>query len=157
MRMLLLFFIVWLIFNQAVTLEIVLFGIGISLMMFVFVCKFMDHSIHRELLLYRRAVFLIRYFVILVREIIKANLAVIRLIVSNTEVIEPYAASFRTSLKSEFARVLLANSITLTPGTMTVILDGDFYVVHCLDQSLAEGMEDSIFVHMLEQLEEMGE
>lgn len=155
--MLLLFFIVWLIFNQAITLEIVLFGIGISLMMFVFVCKFMDHSMHQELLLYRRAVFLIRYFVILVREIIKANLAVIRLIVSNTEVIEPYAASFRTNLKSEFARVLLANSITLTPGTMTVILDGDFYVVHCLDRSLAEGMEDSIFVHMLEQLEEMGE
>ena len=53
------------------------------------------------------------------------------------------------------ARILLANSITLTPGTITVLLEEDEYVVHCLDKSLAEGINSSIFVSMLRKMERM--
>ena len=72
------------------------------------------------------------------------------------EVMEPVIVKFRTSLKKEVTRVILANSITLTPGTITVSLEEDELTVHCLDKSLAEGMEDSIFVKMLEKMDEMG-
>ena len=58
-----------------------------------------------------------------------------------------------TDLKSETAKVMLANSITLTPGTITVSLEDDTLLVHCLDKTLSEGMEDSEFVKMLEKLE----
>ena len=61
-----------------------------------------------------------------------------------------------TNLKSEVARVMLANSITLTPGTITVSLRGQELLVHCLDKSLAEGMENSEFVKLLEALEGEG-
>ena len=62
---------------------------------------------------------------------------------------------FRTTLRTRVARVLLANSITLTPGTITVTLEGDELTVHCLDKTLAEGLSDGIFVRELEKLERM--
>ena len=49
--------------------------------------------------------------------------------------------------------MVLANSITLTPGTITVGLEGQEFYVHCLDKELAEGMENSIFVELLEKME----
>ena len=61
---------------------------------------------------------------------------------------------FKTDLHSTFARVLLANSITLTPGTITVALTGNEYTVHCLDKELAEGISSSVFVKLLEKIEE---
>ena len=67
--------------------------------------------------------------------------------------VEPQIVHFTSGLKSEFARVVLANSITLTPGTITVNLEGNEFYVHCLDKEFAEGMEQSIFVELLEKME----
>ena len=47
--------------------------------------------------------------------------------------INPRIVHFRTRLSSKFARVILANSITLTPGTLTLDLDEDHLVVHWVD------------------------
>ena len=46
-----------------------------------------------------------------------------------------------------------ANSITLTPGTITVSLTDNEYTVHCLDKELAEGISSSVFVKLLTKLE----
>ena len=62
---------------------------------------------------------------------------------------------FKTDLKTTPARIMLANCITLTPGTITVSLEENEYVVHCLDKSLAEGINSSIFVTLLKELERM--
>lgn len=155
--MLPLFFIVWIIFNGRVTLEIVLFGIAISGLMFAFVCKFMDYSMEKERKFYKKFPLFCKYAVLLVKEIIKANLAVCYLIPTRREVTEPVLVKVHTNLKTETARVILANSITLTPGTITVSLAGQELLVHCLDKSLAEGMEDSEFVRLLEAMEEEAE
>jgi multicomponent Na+:H+ antiporter subunit E len=47
--------------------------------------------------------------------------------------IDPGIVHFRTRLKSDLARVILTNSITLTPGTITLDLNDDHLVVHWLD------------------------
>lgn len=151
--MLLLFFFVWIIFNSRVTLEIVLFGIAVSLAMFAFVCKFMDYSIQREKRLYRMLPQYAQYVVVLIKEIIGANLTVCRMILTRKETMEPVIVRVHTDLKTETAKVILANSITLTPGTITVSMSGQELLVHCLDKSLSEGMEDSVFVKLLEKME----
>jgi len=151
--MLLLFFLAWIIFNGRVTLEIVLFGIVIALAVFAFVCKFMDFSIQRERNFYRRLPQFARYVFVLIREIITANLAVCRMILTRKEVMEPVVVRVRANLKTETARVILANSITLTPGTITVSMTDQELLVHCLDKSLSEGMEDSVFVRLLQKME----
>ena len=151
--MLLLFFAVWLIFNGRITVEICLFGVAVCAAVFAFVCKFMDHSLQKELRFYRKLPLYGRYVILLVAEIIKANMTVCRMILTRKEIVEPVIVKVHTNLKTETARVLLANSITLTPGTITVSLTGQELLVHCLDKSLAEGMEDSEFVRLLEKLE----
>ena len=153
--MFLLFFFVWIIFNGRITAEIVTIGILVSVAVFVFFCKFMDYSFQKEMLLYQRGVFFLGYLYLLMKEIVKANLAVTHLILTQKEIMEPVLVTFKTNLKSEIAKVILANSITLTPGTITVSMEENELVVHCLDKSLAEGMESSSFVKMLEKMERL--
>jgi multicomponent Na+:H+ antiporter subunit E len=50
---------------------------------------------------------------------------------------------------------LLANAITLTPGTITVNIDGNHFAVHCLDKSIAVGMDSSSFVKVITKLENL--
>lgn len=154
--MLLLFFAVWVIFNGRITAEILLFGAAIAAAMFWFVCHFMGHSLKKELRFYRLLPDFVRYTFLLIKEIIGANHAVRHLMLSRKERVEPVLVRFSTDLKSEISRVILANSITLTPGTITVSLKDGEYLVHCLDKSLSEGMEDSAFVKMLKKMEEEG-
>lgn len=61
---------------------------------------------------------------------------------------------FRTELKEEGTRLALANSITLTPGTVTVSLKGDRLCVHALDGDFAKGVKDNGFAPRLERWEE---
>ena len=155
--MLLLFFLVWIIFNGAITTEICIFGVVVAFLMFGFVCKFMDYSWRKEKLLIQRSGYFLLYLGNLLIEIVRANVSVCRFVLSDRDEIHPVMVSFHTTLKSSLARVILTNSITLTPGTITVSLQGDEVIVHCLDRSLAEGMEDSSFVKMLEHMERIGE
>ena len=151
--MFLLFFLVWIIFNGAVTMEIVLFGLAVSLAMYAFICKFMNYSIYKDIAYGKRGFRILQYVCVLVWEIVKANFAVIKLITSSKYDLEPVLIRFKTDLKTSFTRILLANSITLTPGTITVSLENDEYVVHCLDKSLAEGINSSVFVTLLRKME----
>lgn len=151
--MLLLFFLAWVVFNGRLTLEIALFGIAVAGAVFFFVCRFMDYSLKQELRLYRLLPAFVQYLYYLIKEIILANLTVTRLILTRKEEMEPVLVHVRADLKSETARVILANSITLTPGTITVSLTEDKLLVHCLDKSLSEGMDDSVFVRLLQKME----
>lgn len=152
--MLLLFFCVWIIFNGAVTVEILMLDMILTAAMFWFICRFMDYDLEKEWKFYQRIPLLARYAVVLLREILKANAAVFHMILTRKENIEPVLVHVRTDLKTETARVILANSITLTPGTITVSMTEHQLLVHCLDKSLAEGMEDSVFVELLRKMEE---
>ena len=153
--MLLLFFLVWIIFNGRLTMEIALFGIAVAGAVFAFVCRFMEYSLKKELRFYRLMPAFVQYLYYLIKEIVFSNITVSRMILTRKEEMEPVIVHVRTRLKSETARVILANSITLTPGTITVSLTDDKLLVHCLDKSLSEGMEDSLFVRLLQKMEEI--
>lgn len=154
--MLFIFFLLWVIFNGRLTLEIAIFGIVISVLIYWFICKFMDWSIQKDLWILKISGLLIQYAFMLMIEIFKANIATIKMIFTEKYEREPVLVSFETSLKSKVLRVLLANSITITPGTITVSLEGNRYLVHCLDKDFSEGIEDSAFVKLLEKMEKAG-
>lgn len=151
--MYLMYFILWIIFNGTITWEICLFGLIIAGAVFAFTCKFMDYSIEKEKHLLKKGFQMLRYIFVLVKEIVKANFAVIHLILSEREEIEPALVTFEAEMETDPGRAFLANAITLTPGTITVSLEGSRYLVHCLDESMAEGMDRSVFVELLEELE----
>lgn len=56
------------------------------------------------------------------------------------ERIDPRIVTFKTRLKSDVARAALANSITLTPGTITVRVEEDVFTVHALSDKTAAGL-----------------
>lgn len=151
--MYLLFFSIWVILNGRITLEVVLFGIAVATLMFAFICKFMGYSIKKEIWLFKNFFLLLWYVLVLIVEILKANFAVVKLIFSVKYQIEPALVTFKSPLKTGFANFLLANSITLTPGTITVSAENGEFMVHCLDKDFAVGMDESIFVHLLKKLE----
>lgn len=153
--MYLVFFLVWIIFNGKFTWEIAAFGAVFSGVMYLFLCRFLNYSFHKDLMLCKKAFGFLHYIFVLLKEIIKANMAVVRMICSSRYVTEPAIVRFKVDLKTNFARVLLADSITLTPGTITVSMSDGEYIVHCLDKNLAEGLDRSVFVELLQKLERM--
>ncbi len=151
--MYLLYFCAWLIFAGSITIEICLFGLIIAAAIFIFTCKFMDYSVEKEKKMIKKAGKFLWYVIVLIKEILLANVQTIRLILSEKEEVKPVLVDFETDLTTEMGKVLLANSITLTPGTITVEVDENGYLVHCLDESLAGGMEESEFVKLIRKLE----
>ena len=75
-------------------------------------------------------------------EIALSNIHVAYLVLHPRLPVEPSLVEFETSLQSETAQVLLAQSITLTPGTVTVDVSNGMFMVHCLSAKSRQGMED---------------
>ena len=148
-------FLFWLVFNGRFTVEIAVFGLVLSAAILWFMCKFMDYSLEKDFRIVKKSLWMIKYVLILIVEIGKANVGVLKILLSVRYEKEPVLVSFHTDLKSRAARVILANSITLTTGTITVNLMDDYYEVHCLDKSLAAGLDSSIFVKQLKKFEEI--
>lgn len=151
--MFILILLLWIIFNGQLTLEIFLFGLAFATVVYAFLIKFFGFSVKKDIGLLKKTGFAVEYLVVLFFEIIKANIATAKLVLSSKYDVEPAVIKFKAPLKTEVARVILANSITLTPGTITVRLQYDEFTVHCLDKTFAEGINSSIFVKLLQRME----
>ena len=81
------------------------------------------------------------YFPWLMWEVVKANVDVAFAILGGNEAIAPRMMKVTASQRSDVGRVTYANSITLTPGTVTVYVDGNVFLIHALTEASAEGLE----------------
>jgi len=70
------------------------------------------------------------YLVTFIFSCIKANLDVAYRVLHPRMPIKPGIVKIKTSLKSDFAKTLLANSITMTPGTLTVDVKNEYLYIH---------------------------
>ena len=85
---------------------------------------------------------LARFWVLLVREITVSNIEVVRAILSPGPPIQPHFLRVRTRQQSDLGKAILANSITLTPGTVTVDVQGDELLVHALTEASGRAVEE---------------
>ncbi len=81
------------------------------------------------------------YWPWLLKEIVLANIDVAKAILRLPGGIDPTVFKVRASQRSELGRVIYANSITLTPGTVTIALEDDLLTIHALTAGAAEGLE----------------
>ncbi|MBQ7785377.1 MAG: Na+/H+ antiporter subunit E [Clostridia bacterium] len=153
--MFILYFALWVILNGRWTTEIGVFGVAFAAIAYLFTCKFMGYSMSLDFMLLKRAPHAARYAVMLLCEIVKANLTVMKMILDRRFEPQPHLVQFDANLRKSRHRVALANSITLTPGTITVSLDENHYVVHCLDTSMIDGLDNGAMVAALEHLEKI--
>ncbi len=143
----------WLILNGRITLEICLFGLALSGLIYLFMCRFMDFSVKKDMRLMRNVGYAVAYFFVLLKEIFVSNFKVMMIVLFKRIPITPTLTEVRVDLRSRITRTILANSITLTPGTITVKVEEDVFTVHCLSGEMIEGIEDSHFVRLLRKME----
>ena len=147
------FFALWVVLNGKWTTEIGVFGLVFAALAYAFTWKYMGYSSKVDIALVRRVPSALRYGVNLVVEIIKANLTVCKMILKPDFVPEPQLVQFDVDLKKNRHLVALANSITLTPGTITVDLHDNHFTVHALDAAMVDGLDDGVFVQQLMDME----
>ena len=129
-------------------------GLIFAAIVYAFVWKFMGLTWEREKSFWKHFLWGVQYIAILLKEIAVANFVVLKIVLSPKKKVHPVIVSFDAPLKNHILQAILADSITLTPGTITVRLYEEKFEVHCLDESMAEGINDSIFVKMLRKWEE---
>jgi multicomponent Na+:H+ antiporter subunit E len=101
-----------------------------------------------------RQVFLFIYYMIcLAVEVLKANIKVAVIVLHPRLPISPGLVIMRNELKHDLTRVLYANSITLTPGTITVDLEGDLHIVHAFTRGAGVDVQDWYLFKIVQKLE----
>ena len=151
--MYLLSFCFWLLLNGKFTWETVLLGLGIVLLEALLLRLLFSYTPKTEWRFLRRFPLFLVYLLVLLFEILKANLKVLRIILFKTIKTNPALRVVTVDLHTDFARFMLANSITLTPGTITVSVDGNRFTVHCLSSEMLDDIEESVFVRLLRRME----
>ena len=144
----------WMILTERFTIEGLVIG---------FLVVFVVYSFNNAMFLkYQKSIDIFRiknlkywsiFVVLLMKEIVKANLQVAKIVLSPKMKISPGLTTIRTDLQSTINRVILANSITLTPGTLTINLEREELLVHCLEEASAKDQGDNPLEQILKEAE----
>ena len=134
-------FALWLLLSgQWDSVLLVGFGVG-SCALTVYIANRMDVADHEGVSIYWVGRFLL-YLPWLLKEILVANINVAKVILSPKLPISPIMVVFGSTQKTDLGRVLYANSITLTPGTITTGVEGDQLEIHALTWEDVDGREE---------------
>jgi multicomponent Na+:H+ antiporter subunit E len=132
-------FVLWLLLSGHFNDPVLLALGAVSVAVVVFIARRMDvvdregHPIH----LSHRAVFYVPWLLL---EIVKANIDVARIILRRRMPLSPTLFTTKGSQHSDLGLAIYANSITLTPGTVTVAVEETELTVHALTREAAEGV-----------------
>ena len=130
-------FVFWIIFTGDIQWTQVVLGVVTAILL----SAFSFHLLGGKLDPHLNAGVAVRFPVfaaILFWEIIKANWDVLKRVLAPSFPISPRIIEFDSYLESDIAKTVLANSITLTPGTVTCDIEGARFYIHCLAEDHAE-------------------
>lgn len=119
----------WLMLTFKITLPNIIVGSVASVICSAIFTRFFITNVYKLLQPHRYYWFII-YLFVFIWECLKANIDVAYRVLHPAMPIRPGIVKVRTTLKSDLARTLLANSITMTPGTITIDIIGDYLYIH---------------------------
>lgn len=146
-------YLLWVLLCGRVTAEILLWGLPAAGLVFLFAVRALDYPWRRDLHLLRSLPRAFRYLLFLLKEVLVCSLRVLRLIWSPGAP-ESGLAEFDPRVRTEAGRVILADSITLTPGTITAEAEPGRFLVHCLEKSSAESLSGGSLAVRVRKMEE---
>ena len=130
-------FVFWLLLTWSFTAQEMIAGAAVSLAAALFASRFLIHDKAFWLFNPVKLGALIAYVFVFLGELIKANLEMARRVFGGCRDINPGIVKVPVELKGDYAQAMLANSITLTPGTITLDIaeqDGKtYYYIHWID------------------------
>ncbi|MHA6289235.1 Na+/H+ antiporter subunit E [Maricaulis sp. CAU 1757] len=116
----------------------IVMGLGVISILITLFATFRMRIFDRETVPLAPAPRLMGYWGWLGGEIAKSNLAVLRLVMKPEIDVEPRLVRVPAEQRSDLGHTVFANSITLTPGTVTVDVEEDGFLVHALDGSFTD-------------------
>lgn len=122
-------FVLWLLLSLSIDIQHVVVGVLVSLVVAASVGH-MFAGTPAKWLSGKRYLYFALYVLVFIKEVVKANLDVIYRVLHPALPIRPGIVKVKTELKSETALTFLANSITLTPGTLTVDVDAEAGILY---------------------------
>lgn len=147
----------WLIITESTHADSVIVG--------VFICAFITWY-NRDIIMSekdfppitaRRIAILLHHAGQMLIEVLKANIQVVRIVLSPKLDFDQGLVIFTPQLSYQWNEVLFGNSITLTPGTLTLDIEADVYTVHILDMANADSLVGWSIQDNLRRLEEEDE
>lgn len=126
---------------------------AISIAFVLYIAHRMDVIDHESLPLHLSWTKLLMYIFWLFKEVVVANLIVVKHIWRGNGSITPTLATIQISQKSDVGKVIYANSITMTPGTVAVDILGDQILVHSLLRENIDALQDGEMDRRVSQLE----
>ncbi|MCF7925445.1 MAG: Na+/H+ antiporter subunit E [Candidatus Izimaplasma sp.] len=124
-------FVIYILLAGFVIDELIL-GALIAMILTLIIARYVDYKIDVKLP-YRLAVFGFVYIPVFIWQLILSNIDVAKRVLSIQIPLNPGFVKIKTELKGDFAKLILANSITLTPGTLSVDIKGDTLYIHTVD------------------------
>ncbi len=122
----------WILLNNSFDPTLLIIGGIVSIIISLLFCT--KCSVFNDVKLTPKSFFYsIIYIIVFIIELIKSNFDVAFRVISPKLPINPGIVKVKTSLKSDIGRMMLANSITLTPGTLSVDIKDEFIYVHWID------------------------
>ena len=124
--------IVWVAFTTSFATQEIIAGLFVSGLISLFsIPLFTCCTI--KILSPKRIYYMIVYLLVFVRELIKSNMDVARRVLTPSLPINPGIVKFKSKLPTEYSKMVLANSITLTPGTLSIDIIDDTFYIHWID------------------------
>jgi len=124
--------IVWLAFTTTFAMQELIVGVVISAIISYFTIPYFTCCL-LTILSPTRIFYMIYYLFVFIWELIKSNMDVARRVLTPSLPINPGIVKFKTKLTTDYSRMVLANSITLTPGTLSIDIIDDTFYVHWID------------------------
>jgi len=122
--------IIWLLLTWTLNYQDLLVGIGVSFLLTIFMGDFLSKLSKKKILQPKRYLWFLLYIPVFLYFCIRANFDMAYRVIHPRLPIKPGIVKVRTVLKSQAARMVLANSITLTPGTLSVDIKGEYLYIH---------------------------
>lgn len=146
----------WLLLSATLHWQHLLVGTILSLGLVVVWSKIPINRQRRTSFSIKQLGLMIYYFLCLIWEVLKANIMVAMIVLNPKLPVSPGIVISKVDLKQPLMRALYANSITLTPGTITVDLDDDRLVVHAITSSAGDGLLDWYLTDQAKNIEGEG-
>ncbi len=135
-----LFLAFWILITASVSWDNILRGLTVSLLVTLTLRFVLRTKLPEDITLLFLLVRFPLFLVMLAWDVIKANVNLAYLLLKPRLEVDPVMVRFRTELRGDFRKTVLADSITVTPGTLTVDARGDELLVHCLTPSHKDGL-----------------
>ena len=134
-----LLFCVWLVLSANTQMANIVVGIVISFSIALLYTKLFAKEDKFEII---NPFWFFVYLLVLAKNLITSNLQIAKRVLSKDMKLAPQIVEVKTELKSDWKKLLLANSITLTPGTLTLDIKDDYLEIHTIEFKEGSSKED---------------